>query len=173
MEIVIEHEQKQGRKARSMAHLNAGYDVISEGEGETRYIEVKGTEAAWGERGVAMTPTQFFYARENSDRDHWLYVVEDVFSQSPRIHKIQNPSEKVDRFVFDGGWRQAAESGQVAGIVMSIPSSGDQVIENNKIVGVVESTLASGRFPLVIYRDLADKQHRKLLADLIIRKKES
>jgi sacsin len=173
VEIVIEHEQKKGRKARSMAHLNAGYDIISEGEGETRYIEVKGTEAAWGERGVAMTPTQFFYARENSDRDHWLYVVEDVFSQSPRIHKIQNPSEKVDRFVFDGGWRQAAESDQVAGVKMSIPSSGDQVIENNQIVGVVESTLASGRFPLVIYKDLADKQHRKLLADLIIRKKES
>ena len=173
VEIVIEHEQKNGRKARSMAHLNAGYDVISEGEGEARYIEVKGTEAAWGERGVAMTSTQFFYGREHTDRDHWLYVVEDVFSQSPRIHKIQNPSEKVDRFVFDGGWRQAAESDQVAGVEMSIPSPGDQVIENNQIVGIVELTLASGRFPLVLFRDFADKQHRKLLADLIIRKKES
>jgi len=173
VKIVIEHEQKKGRKARPMAYPNAGYDVISEGEDESRYIEVKGTEAAWGERGVAMTPTQFFYTRENPDRDHWLYVVEDVFSQTPRVHEIQNPSEKVDRFLFDGGWRQAAESSQGTGVKMSIPMSGDEVLENDQVVGLVESTLASGRFPLVVYRDLAGNQHRKLLADLIIRAKES
>ncbi len=86
VDIVIEHEKKKGRKARSMAHPNPGYDIISEGEDKIRYIEVKGTEAAWGERGVAMTPTQFFYTQEKPERDHWLYVVENVFSTTPQIH---------------------------------------------------------------------------------------
>jgi sacsin len=171
--IVVEHEQKKGRNARSMAQYNPGYDVISEYEEETRYIEVKGIEAAWGERGVAMTPTQFFYSRERPDRDHWLYVVEDVFSQTPLIHEIQNPSEKVDRFVFDGGWRLAAESVQGIGVKMTLPEPGDEVLENELVVGVVKSTLASGRFPLVIYRDLSGIECRKLLADLIIRAKVS
>lgn len=110
VDIVIDHEKKSGRKARSMAHPNPGYDVISECDGETRYIEVKGTELAWGERGVALSSTQFFYAREHPDRDFWLYVVENVFSENPKIHKIHNPSGKVDCFMFDGGWRQTAES---------------------------------------------------------------
>jgi hypothetical protein len=99
--------------------------------------------------------------------------VEDVFSQTPQIHEIQNPSEKVDRFVFDGGWRQASESAQGTGVEMLIPAPGDEVLENDQVVGLVESTLASGRFPLVVYRDLSGNPHRKLLADLIIRAKEA
>lgn len=173
VEIVIRNEQEKGRKARSMAHINAGYDVVSEGEEGIRYIEVKGTEAAWGERGVALTPTQFFYAREQPDRDYWLYVVEDVFSQTPLIHEIQNPSANVDRFIFDGGWRQVAESASGTGVEMSIPTPGDQIIEDNKMIGIVESTFAFGKFPLVIYRDLAGNQCRRRLADLIIRTQES
>lgn len=173
VKIVIEHEMMKGREARSMAHSNPGYDVISEGGGDSRYIEVKGTEAAWGERGVALTAPQFFYARENPDRDHWMYVVEDVFSQTPKVHEIHSPSKKVNRFVFDGGWRQAAESSNVTGITLPLPSPGDEVLSDGAIVGIVDSTLASGRFPLVLYKDKDGKQHRKLLADVIIRAKES
>jgi sacsin len=173
VKIVIKHEHNEGRNARSMAHSNPGYDVISEGNGGTRYIEVKGTEAAWGERGVAMTSTQFFYARENPDRDYWLYVVEDVFSQTPQIHKIQNPCVQVDRFVFDGGWRQLAKSSQVVGIKLSIPSAGDAVLIDDQVVGVVESIRECGRFPLIIYRDLNGEQQKKRLVELTIKTKES
>jgi sacsin len=173
VKIVIDHEQVKGREARSMAHPNAGYDVVSEGKDGTRYIEVKGTEVAWGERGVAMTATQFFYAKENPNRDHWLYVVENVFSKTPLIHEIQNPSEKVDRFVFDGGWMQAAESVQGAGVEMPIPVPGDEVLEDGEVVGIVESIVESGKFPLVRYRGLDGTSHRKLLADLMTRSKES
>jgi sacsin len=172
VEIVIDYEKRSGRKARSMAHSNPGYDVISEGDGETRYIEVKGTEVAWGERGVMLTPTQFFYARENPDRDYWLYVVEDVFSRNPQIHKIHNPSEKVDNFVFDGGWRQTVESAEGRGVKMSIPSPGDEVLQNGNVVGVVETILEAGKFPLVIYRAIDRSQQRKLLADITVRSKE-
>lgn len=172
VEIVIRSEQKKGREARSMDHVNAGYDVVSEGEDGIRYIEVKGTEAAWGERGVAMTPTQFFYSREQPNRDCWLYVVEEVFSTTPLIHEIQNPSANVDRFIFDGGWRQIAENTSGVGVEIPIPAPGDHVVMDNEMVGVVESTLVFGKFPLVIYRDLANNQCRKRLADLTIRTKE-
>jgi sacsin len=173
VQIVLEHERRKGCEARPMAHSNAGYDVVSERDGATRYIEVKGTEAAWGERGVALTPTQFFYGRENEQRDHWLYVVEDVFSQNPRIHEIHDPSALVDRFIFDGGWREAAETAAAAGVSLSIPSPGDKVLLDGEFVGTVESTLEAGRFPLVIYRDSDGNQHRKRLADVGIQAKES
>ena len=171
--IVIDHEQQKGCKARDMAHANPGYDVISEGANGTRYIEVKGIQGAWGERGAAMTSKQFFYSRENPDRDHWLYVVEEVFSNAPLIHKIQNPSEKVDRFVFDGGWKQIANSERGTGANISIPTSGDEVVENNEVVGIVESTREFGKFPLVIYIDVYGIHRRKRLVDLTIRKKVS
>jgi sacsin len=173
VEIVIEHEKIRGREARSMAHLNPGYDVIAEGVDEIRYIEVKGTEAAWGERGVAMTPAQFFYARENPEREHWLYVVEGVLSNSPRIHKIQNPSKHVDRFVFDGGWTQVADSDYVKRIEVLLPSPGDEVLLSGIVVGIVESTLTFGKFPLVMYRDVDGNQHKKRLADITVRSRQT
>jgi sacsin len=171
--IVIEHEKRIGREARPMAHLNAGYDVIAEGLDEKRYIEVKGTEAAWGERGVSMTATQFFYARKNPGRDHWLYVVEGVLSSTPRIYKIHNPSELVDRFIFDGGWKQIAESDDAEKIEILPPAQGDEVLFNGVFVGIVESTLPFGKFPLVIYRDLEGNQQKKRLADITVRAKQT
>ena len=172
-EIVVGHEQNKGRKARDMAHSNPGYDVISEGDNDTRYIEVKGIEGTWGERGAAMTSKQFFYARENQDRDHWLYVVEGVFSDKPHIYEIRNPSEIVDRFIFDAGWKQVAETSEVAGVKMAMPSPGDEVIENDQVVGVVESILPAGKFPLVTFYDSFGRLQKRLLRDLIIQAKET
>jgi hypothetical protein len=156
-----------------MAHQNAGFDVIAEGEDGKRFIEVKGTEAAWGERGVYMTPAQFFYARENPDRDHWLYVVEAVRSNSPKIHLIHNPSKLVDRFVFDGGWKQIADSDNAKQLEIVEPSPGDEVYLNNILVGIVEATRPFGKFPLVLYRDLNGVQQRKLLADITVRPRQA
>lgn len=170
--IVIEHEMRNGRKVRPMAHNNPGYDLISESEGGIRYIEVKGLEGAWGERGVLLSNTQFFYAKDNLNRDYWLYVVENVFSQAPQIHKIHNPIEKVDSFAFDGGWSQAAESVGVESSKIRKPLPGDEVLLNGVVVGIVESTTAAGKFSLVIYRAPDGSQHRKQLADIIVRPKE-
>jgi sacsin len=173
VKIVIEHEKRIGREARSMAHLNAGYDLIAEDCDGKRYIEVKGIEAAWGERGVSMTATQFFYAKENPGRDHWLYVVEGVLSNTPRIYKIHNPSELVDRFIFDGGWKQIAESDDAKKIEILPPAQGDEVLFNGVFVGIVESTLSFGKFPLVIYRDSEGNQQKKRLADITVRAKQT
>ncbi len=164
VEIVLQHEESKGWTARNMAHANPGYDVISERKGEdNRYIEVKGTEAAWGERGVALSAIQFFYSQRHPDRDYWLYVVENVFSPNPKVHEIHSPLNLVDQFVFDGGWREAAETTVAK---PSLPSPGDAVIIDGQQVGVVERILPAGKFPLVLYRDSQNKQMRKRLADI-------
>lgn len=170
--IVLRHEKNMGRKAEEKDHFNIGYDVFSESKDETRYIEVKGTEGAWGERGVAMTSAQFFFARENPEIDHWLYVVEDVFSQTPQLHEIQNPSKYVDRFVFDGGWRQIADSNEGPAIKIAVPNPGDLVSVDSQVVGTVELVRDSGRFPIVIYRDKNGKKVIKQLKDITFHPKE-
>jgi len=173
VKIVIEYEESNGRKARSMSHSNAGYDIISESESEVRYIEVKGTEAAWGERGVALSSTQFFYSIENPERDYWLYVVENVFSKTPFIHKIHNPRKMVNYFVFDGGWSQVSESIEWKGVQIKVPAPGDEVLLNGTLVGKVESIQRTGKFQLVHYRALDGTLQKKLINDLVFRSKEA
>ena len=171
VEIVIKYEQKHGRTARSMAHFNKGYDVISEDGDTSRYIEVKGTEAAWGERGVSMSHPQFFYTLQNPEREHWLYVVENTLSQTPTLHKIPSPSEIVTSFVFDGGWRQVAESVPLnTEDDEPLPSRGDKVLKESEVVGIVKSIIQSGKLPLVIYQDLDGNEKKQLLKKLNFKK---
>jgi sacsin len=172
VDIVIEYEKGNGRNASSMAHSNAGYDVLSESVNEVRYIEVKGTEAAWGERGVTLSSTQFFYSKEYPDRDYWLYVVENVFSKTPLIHKIHNPREMVNYFVFDGGWSQVAESIEWKGVQIKEPTPGDEVHLNGSLIGIVELIQRTGKFQLVHYRALDGTLQKKLTNNLVFRSKE-
>lgn len=172
VDIVIEYEKSNGRNARTMAHSNAGYDVISESECELRYIEVKGTEAAWGERGVSLSSTQFFYSKENPERKYWLYVVENVFSKTPVIHMIFNPIEMVSHFVFDGGWSQVAESIKLNGDKTKYPEPGDEVLLNGILLGIVDSIQKTGKFQLVHYRAADGTKQKKLATNLVFRSKE-
>ena len=175
VKIILDYEKKNGREAKAKLHMNHGYDIVSEYDGEIRYIKVKGTELAWGERGVTLSSTQFFYARENQNLDFWLYVVEDVFSPNPKIHQIHNPCEKVNYFIFDGGWRHAtnnSERKKDKGIPIIIPSPGDEVIEDDNVVGTVESIVKAGKFQLLIYRAMNGSQVRKLLSSVMVRSKE-
>ncbi len=171
VDIVIEHEKKINRKVRCMSHNNPGYDIVSEAGGEEKYIEVKGLEGTWGERGVALSNKQFFYVKENINQNYWLYVVENVFSKSPVIHKLKNPIDQVNLFAFDGGWTQVADSFEEKNNKRGSPSRGDEVLINGNIVGIVESVSATGKFPLVNYRAADGKQHRKRLSEVNIRSK--
>jgi hypothetical protein len=58
--------------------------------------------------GVMMTPAQFDFSMRHGDKS-WLYVVEDVFSDSPAIYRIQNFAQRVWRYGFDDGWKNVAE----------------------------------------------------------------
>jgi len=167
--VVIEHEITNGRKVKSMPHINPGYDIISEIEGEVRYIEVKGLEGTWGERGVMLSSTQFFYTKEHRNHNYWLYVVENVFSQTPQIHKIRNPAEKVDYFAFDSGWSQVADSAMAQSGKRRNPAPGDEVLLNGNVVGTVESVLSSGEVPLVTYRTKDGRLVKKLQKELCFR----
>lgn len=112
---VLAWERAQGRvpeDRNTKGDNQKGYDIASRnGAGMIeRYIEVKGTEGAWGRRGVMVTPAQFDFARRNGDLA-WLYVVEHATTDQPVIHRIQNFATRVWRFGFDEGWAEVGEEG--------------------------------------------------------------
>jgi hypothetical protein len=110
-DIVCAYESERGRDPEEMAQTHPGYDIISciPETGEiARYIEVKGTSGEWMNRGVSVSRLQFSEAQNYGDQ-YWLYVVEHALEKDKaRMYAIQNPSMKVDSFMFDGEWRKVA-----------------------------------------------------------------
>jgi hypothetical protein len=109
--IVCEWEEARGRSPEPQHRLNAGWDIVSTDPitEQRRLIEVKATSGEWDATGVGLTYTQFSNAQDYGD-EYWLYVVE--FADDPdsaTVHPIQNPATKVGSFMFDDGWRDAAE----------------------------------------------------------------
>lgn len=108
---VCAYEKGRGREADEMPQTHPGYDIISRNVGSEeieRYIEVKGTSGEWNKRGVGLSRLQFNNAQDFGDR-FWLYVVEFALDEEDaRVHAIQSPAIKVEHFMFDGGWRDAA-----------------------------------------------------------------
>jgi len=74
MQVVMEHEQAQGRQVYDVHEKNLGYDVTSLdlNSGELRLIEVKGLSAATGT--ILLTPNERRVAEDRRDC-YWLYVV--------------------------------------------------------------------------------------------------
>jgi len=95
VDIVIKHEEAQGRKVQSVEKDNRGFDLISrayhpedpETAIDVRFIEVKG-RAEMGE--VALTENEFKTAGRLGN-DYFLYVVYNC-SSKPEIRIIQNPA---------------------------------------------------------------------------------
>jgi hypothetical protein len=111
--LVMQYEREQGRTPVDMnVHHpdHPGFDIRSTGpgDGEIRYIEVKGTDDRWETRGVDVTKTQIRHALEHPDQS-WLYVVEFARGPHAKIHRIRDFASKVERIAFDGGWRDFAE----------------------------------------------------------------
>lgn len=109
-EIVMQFEHKQGREPERMeVHQpnHPGYDIKSidpEDKGRTRIIEVKSLTGRWeGTNPVLVTKQEFETAREYG-KLFWLYVVERVESDEPRIYCIQDPAGQIDLYAFDHGW---------------------------------------------------------------------
>jgi hypothetical protein len=135
--VVLDFETRHGRMPREMPHHNPGYDIVSESPtGELRYIEVKGIDGAWGERGVALSHTQFKFAQLRAG-DAWLYVVEHARGPlQPILTPIQAPAAKVTQFIFDVGWKAVAtETANHSNTAR--PTIGDEVmIEGGEVVKV-------------------------------------
>lgn len=114
MAIVMAYEKECKRHPIDMNKKERknfpGYDIESKDATDTiieRIIEVKSTAGVWGHRGVALSQSQFNTAQEKKDL-YWLYIVEKVNDENPRIIMIQNPAKNSEYFVFDDGWKDIA-----------------------------------------------------------------
>ena len=115
IDLVLKFEQKQGRDAVDMETIKPnypGFDIKSvdlENPTDIRYIEVKATAGLWDSTNPAqMHQAQFIEGQERGD-SYWLYVVEQVESDDPKLYCIQNPANRVDTFMFDHGWQSIAD----------------------------------------------------------------
>ena len=110
---VLQYERQHGRKPKSMAHNNPGYDVESQAGLRIRYIEVKSIAGPWDLSGVPVSPKQIEFAQEKKDQ-FWLYVVENALdADTVKIHPIQNPVGKINQYRFDNGWSSEVTAEQV------------------------------------------------------------
>lgn len=111
MQIVLDYEKLEGRTAKDMNEVcvnHPGYDIESiDQQGNKRYIEVKSLKGNWDNKGVLITRTQFETGEKYQD-NFWLYVVERV-QDSPKLFLIQDPSQLVGEFYYDGSWQQLAK----------------------------------------------------------------
>lgn len=107
---VLDYEKSCGRNPKEMPHTNPGYDIESrDAEGRIlRYIEVKSLSGAWAGTYAVLSKPQFDAAKRLGDA-FWLYVVDQAQTDAFSIHRIQNPAQRANHFMFDDGWRAAAE----------------------------------------------------------------
>ncbi len=103
MKVVSQFETLAGRTPRDYSdEPEGGYDIRSEGLGETRLIEVKTLSGPWGARGVTVSRKQMSTAFARDDR-FWLYVVECASTQ-PRLWCIRNPAWVATSYTFADDW---------------------------------------------------------------------
>jgi hypothetical protein len=89
-----------------MPHNNEGFDIKSfDNDGKLlRYIEVKSFSSDWGLQDPILSATQFIKHAMDKGERYWLYVVERSDREDCRIHRIQNPAQRVTGYAFDKGW---------------------------------------------------------------------
>ena len=102
---VMAYEKSKDRTPTEMPYGNPGYDIKSvDSNGSIRYIEVKALTNQWDSQSPAqLTRTEFEFGKEMKS-SYWLYVVELVERDDFKIHRIQNPSNLAEYFLFDHGW---------------------------------------------------------------------
>jgi superfamily II DNA or RNA helicase len=88
-ELVKQYERRQGREPTDVPDGH-GYDLISRGNDEVRYIEIKGFLR---EDDADLTPNEWFKARRFKEQ-YWLYVVAHA-ATSPILYIIKNPADNL------------------------------------------------------------------------------
>jgi hypothetical protein len=108
---VLDYEKACGRCPKEMPHTNPGYDIESrDAEGRIlRYIEVKSLSGAWAGTYAVLSKPQFDAAKRLGDA-FWLYVVDQAQTDGFAIHRIQNPAQRANHFMFDDGWQAMKET---------------------------------------------------------------
>ena len=103
-----------------VARQNLGFDLRSiryhdDGSlGEVRYIEVK---ACARSGAIRLTNNEWKHARKFGEH-FWLYIVTDVGTDAPQLHRIHNPAAQLVMgedivatgfFIQEDTWRRQAE----------------------------------------------------------------
>ena len=91
MQVVMEHEEAQGRQVYDVHEKNLGYDITSLdlNSGELRLIEVKGLGAETGT--ILLTPNERRVAEDRRDC-YWLYIVTNC-ADTPTLQKpVKDPA---------------------------------------------------------------------------------
>ena len=91
MEIAMEYEKSQGRYPQDVSDIEH-YDILSRGNNEIRYIEVKGKAGL--ELQVELTEAEFKTAKEKGE-SYWLYIVYGIETDRPRLLAIKDPVRNV------------------------------------------------------------------------------
>lgn len=104
---------------------NEGYDITEVNpNGEVvRFIEVKTPSNQWGEAGVSVTKPQKIFAEKEEDK-WWLFVVENISSESPQVYTLKNPITTATNFMFGGSWKQLDT--RMGNTHEAIPKEGDK-----------------------------------------------
>lgn len=107
---VLQYEREAGRHPEEMPHENPGFDIKScDIAGNIlRFIEVKSVAGLWDSQGVGLSATQFNTGYLYEEQ-FWLYVVERAEHPDARVYRIQDPTRRIDQFLYDDGWRELAE----------------------------------------------------------------
>ncbi|MCK4475173.1 MAG: DUF3883 domain-containing protein [Methanophagales archaeon] len=88
-EFVKRYEREHGREPADVPD-GYGYDLISRGKDEVRYIEIKGFSV---EGDADITPNEWFKAKRFKEQ-YWLYVVANA-ATSPTLYIINNPADNL------------------------------------------------------------------------------
>ena len=91
MQVVMEHETRQGREVKDVHKMNVGYDITSfdPRSGELRLIEIKGLAGPTG--SILLTPNEHRIAEDRRDC-FWLYVVTNCASTPELQTPIKDPA---------------------------------------------------------------------------------
>lgn len=130
---------------------NEGFDIYEKDSigNIVRYIEVKTLTGQWGQGGVGITEPQLKFAQNNNN--WWLFVVENINTDSTKIYQFQNPILEANRFMFDNSWKQLAY--KFNDVIEIMPKIGDlyDIGEDDNIYEVL-SVEPKGKFFLVKLR---------------------
>ena len=108
MRLAMEYERAQGWRPEDVSGENHGFDVRStfyhpDGSfADMRYIEVK---ARAGSGAIRLSANEWKKARHFDDK-FWLYIVTGAASETPQLHRIQNPAAhfRMDEDIFATGF---------------------------------------------------------------------
>lgn len=91
---VMNYEMSRGRKPTDVSTRFKGYDIVSEGPKEKRYIEVK----AFKETGPLEITSHEWIVAEKLKEKYWLYIVEQALNPEKRtLYLIKNPSQTLQK----------------------------------------------------------------------------